>query len=234
MTRASRIALVAAGTLLCASAATAGTYQVLVEDLIPGGMATGNPLTPPVAAVHNAAFQLFPLGSVASPGVEIVAEEGDPTTLLSELAANPNVYRATNGPGPFLTSSTFSIDGFPGERLSIVMMLAKSNDLITGVMDYVLPAPGTGSVSIMTAVYDAGTEVNSGLIADIPAYGNNGTGADEDGVIHGPVTSYTVQDDPVYGMVTWTFPPVARITITAPEATPVAPSTWGGIKGLFR
>ena len=36
---------------LTAGAAFAGTYEITVENLVPGGMATGNPLTPPVAVV---------------------------------------------------------------------------------------------------------------------------------------------------------------------------------------
>ena len=130
-------ALLAVGAL--AGAAVAGTYEITIDNLVPGGMATGNPLTPPVAVIANAAYQLFALGTTASPGLKRLAEEGDGSVLVTEAHANPNVYRTAVGSGPFFTSVTFMVDGFPGDRCSVVMMFGRSNDLITGIQGVAPP-----------------------------------------------------------------------------------------------
>jgi hypothetical protein len=227
------IACAAVLSALAVSCATAGTYQILIENLVPGGMETGNPLTPPVAVVHGAGYQLYTPGGFASPGLEEVAEEGVTTTLEAEAGASADVTDVSVGPGPFFTTSSFTVEGAPGQLFSVVSMFGKTNDVFTGVRNIPLPEAGTGSVSYMTDTYDAGTEVNTGLVQDIPAYGNLYVGPEDNQAI-ALIASFTVLDDPLYGTLTWTWPPAARVTITAPDPTPVQPTSWGGVKALFR
>ncbi|MEZ4386946.1 MAG: hypothetical protein R3D98_05110 [Candidatus Krumholzibacteriia bacterium] len=58
-------------------------------------------------------------------------------------------------------------------------------------------------------------------------------GPDEDLPI-GMVSSYTVLDDPDYGVLTWDFPPVAHVTINNLGTVATQASSWGQVKGLFR
>ena len=219
-------------SLVLAGAASAATYTITVEDLVPGGVATGQPLSPPVAVVHDGSYSLFAAGAAASPGLEIVARDGNPMTLVMEAEGASGVsYVTTGSAGPFFDSVQFTIDGNPGDLFSVAMMLGRTNDLITGIHDVVLPTSDT--VVMMTNAYDAGVEMNTGMIEDIPFYGNSGVGPDEDGVI-AMINSYTIFNDPDFGQLDFTFPPAARITIEPGNTTPVETTTWGAIKGLYR
>ncbi len=229
MIRLNSVASVAA--LLVAGSATAATYTIKVEDLVAGGPATGQPMTPPVAAVHDASYTLFEVGAAASPGLELLAEEGNPTVIVDEATAAGASSVVIGSAGPFFDMIEFEVTGNPGELLSIVSMFARSNDLVTGIHDVLLPA--IGEVVFMTNTYDAGTEENTGLVAHIPFYGNADVGVDEDGVV-AILNSYSVLDDPDVGRIDYTFPPAARITVTVAEPTPVEEISWGAIKTLYQ
>jgi hypothetical protein len=218
--------------LLVAGSATAATYTIRVEDLVAGGPATGQPMTPPVAAVHDASYSLFAVGAAASPGLETLAEEGNPMPLVAEATGAAGVSDVVVGSmGPFFDMVEFEVEGEAGDLLSVVSMFARSNDLITGVHAVELQA--SGKMIYMTQSYDAGTEVNSGLVADIPFYGNANVGVDENGVVT-MINAYSVLDDPDVGQIDYTFPPAARITVTRQDSTPVEDTTWGSIKSLYQ
>jgi hypothetical protein len=222
--------LIALGLSASPSFVQGATYQILIEDLVAGGPATGQPITPPVAVVHGPGYSLFAPGSPASPGLEIVAEEGTPTVLVGEAEGSADVSFVTVGAaGPFFDAAMFEVEGDAGDLLSIVAMLARSNDLITGIHD--VPLPAGGSMMIMTNAYDAGTELNTGLVEHIPFYGNPG-GPDEDGVVS-VMMMYSVLDDPIEGQIDYTFPPAARITITRMDPTPLEDASWTDVKRLF-
>lgn len=235
MSKATKLqALLIAGIALVGSVglAQAELYEVLIEDLIEGGPETGQPFTPPLVVVHNADYSLFAEGTFATAGLEALAEDGVTTGLEAEALASPDVYNVEIGGGPFFGSETVEIAGTPGDRLSLVTMLARSNDLFTGIADVVLPAAGSVVIA-PTSVYDAGTEENTGLVEHIPFYGNPFMGPDEDNPI-AMIGSYEVVNDPQHGTIHFDFPPSARITIRVVDATPADSETWGGIKTLFR
>ena len=72
-----KLTLAALLTIAMASLAVAQThYEVIITDEIPGGMATGQPFSPPVCVVHTAGYSLFEPGAMASPGLETVARRG--------------------------------------------------------------------------------------------------------------------------------------------------------------
>jgi hypothetical protein len=224
------VSLLTLATLCLSLPAQAEQYFITVTDLVPGGPDTGQPFTPPLGVVHDAGYSLFAPGAMATAGLEVLAEDGDPTMLAGEAMASASVYAVEVGAaGPFFDEVTFTIDGAPGQLFSVVTMLARSNDLITGVHDIVLPAGP--AVSMMTNVYDAGTEMNTGLIEHIPFYGNAFVGPDESMPI-AMINSYTVQNDPVHGQIHYSFPPAGRVTIER-AVTPVESSTWGTIKSSW-
>jgi hypothetical protein len=226
------IALALAAVVGGAFQASALEYEVKIENMIPGGPEMGQPLTPPVVVVHGPGYSLFNVGVYATAGLEALAEDGVTADLVSEATASPDVYAVAVGGGPFFDMVTVQISGDAGDLLSLAAMLARSNDLFTGLHDVALP--GSGSVVIdPTNVYDAGTEENTGLVEDIPFYGNSFVGPDEMQPIS-MISTYSVVNDPVYKMLDYEFPPSARITITVMDPTPTEKSTWGGIKDLFR
>jgi hypothetical protein len=211
--------------------AQAMTYEITIVNDISGGLETGQPFSPPVCVVHDADYSLFEPGAMASPGLILVAEEGNPSVLSMEAQASANVSAVVVGTGPFFDPQTIDIQGEPGDLFSTVWMLGRTNDLFTGVYDVVLPM--TGSIEMTTTVWDAGSEVNTGLIQDLGFYGNPLTGPDEMNPIMA-ISSYAVHDDPTYGELTWDFPPSAHVVITAMGATPADESTMGKIKTLYR
>jgi hypothetical protein len=46
------------------------------------------------------------------------------------------------------------------------------------------------------------------------------------------INSYSVINDPTHGVLSWSFPPAARVTI-ARGAVPVEPASWGAIKATW-
>ncbi len=227
-----RVFLTATCVATCAaSAAFAGTYLVKVENMIPGGPATGQPATPPLAVVHDAGYSLFGPGQMATAGLELLAEEGNPADLKAEADASGNVSFSTVGAaGPFFDEVEFMVTGNPGELLSVVFMLARSNDLISGIHDVPLPADSSMTMLADLTVYDAGTEENTGQIAHIPFYGNAG-GPDESMPI-AAISMYSVVDDPDQGTIAYSFPPSYKITISG-AAVPVEATTWGQVKSAW-
>jgi hypothetical protein len=218
--------------LLVALPASADLYEVTVTDLISGGPATGQPMSPPVGIVHGAGYAVFALGAPASPGLEAVAEEGDFSTLVAEAMGDADVYDVATGPGPFFDVSTFMVEGSPGDLLSVVMMLGRTNDLFTGLAALPLPADMTPAVVEPTTVWDAGTEQNTGMIEHIPFYGNANAGPDENGVV-ATIDTYSVVNDPDYGTLVWDFPPAARITVQRLDPTPTEDGNWSAVKRLY-
>ena len=227
-----RICLSAAFCFVLALPAAAGMqYKVTIVNQIPGGPDTGQPFSPPVAVVHNSGYSMFEPGGWATPGLERVSREGDPSVLQSEALASPNVYSVVVGTGPYFDQQVFMINGNPGNLFSVAWMLGRSNDEFSGLHDVVLPASGTSEYDLQA--WDSGTEVNTGLIQDIPFYGNHNVGPDEHNPI-GTLSSYTVHNDPTYGVLIWNFPPVAHVSIEAEGPTPSQETTWGEVKSLYR
>ncbi len=211
--------------------ASALQYQITIQNEIPGGPAAGQPLVGSVAVVHAPSYTLFEPGAYASDGLEFLAEDGVDADLVSEAESDPGVYAVYEGAGAGFGAETFTIDGRPGDRLSIVTMLERSNDLFTGVSGVILPAGET--VMYYTRAFDAGTEVNTGRVGDIPFYGNTSVGPDEDAPVE-MIERYAITNDPQHGAIRYIFPPVAWITIHVLMATPTDETTWGEVKALFR
>ncbi len=213
-------------------ASEAMLYAITIENQIPGGPDAGQPLSQSVVIIHDGGYRLFGPGETATPGFEILAEEGLPEALINEALANPHVMAAMVGAGPIWNHETIEIEGNPGELLSVAMMLGRSNDLVTGIHDVILPPAGE-LIFNNTDVFDGGTEANTGMIEDIPFYGHYFTGQDDRaGMV--TVPTYTVYNDPEQGQIEWQFPPSSRITVTALGAVPVLSTTWGRVRTLFR
>lgn len=145
-------------------------YEVTIEN-----MAAGQPLSPPVIATHRRTANLFRVGSLASPEIEAIAENGDASSaaaLLSSLSQTSDVVSigapltpAGTVVGDFTDTVTFEIWARPGDSLSLATMLICSNDGITGLDRGRLPYHGSRTYYLNA--YDAGTENNTELSGDI-------------------------------------------------------------------
>ncbi|MFN0177856.1 MAG: spondin domain-containing protein [Gemmatimonadales bacterium] len=166
-----------------ANAAGYRVYQVTINNLT-----HGQPLSPAAVVVHSEGVSLFKVGGAASEGIRQIAENGDPSYLVTQMTGRDGVAdaQATTAPvhrigGPGATSLTFQVMARgQANRLSLATMLICTNDGFTGLDGVRLPG-GFRPVSYRTNAYDGGTEANSELDGDIvpPCFGigpTTGTG----------------------------------------------------------
>ena len=158
------LAVVAASTLLLGTSfADAGrSYEVTVTN------ATANHvLTPVLITTHNKHFTLFEVGGVASNGLAVHAETGNPSELASEVSGARGISDLVTGTGPILfgQSETYTITANKKNRLSFTSMLATTNDAFAGLNAVALPKK---SATYHVYAYDAGSEANNEDCAFIP------------------------------------------------------------------
>ena len=140
------------------------------------------PITPPVVVVHDANTVLLPSSADRLPGLEALAESGDQSGLIESLSERDGVKTVKRFGGiikPGESSTIINVPAEAGDHVSVVAMLACTNDAITAataiVSDAGAPAFGSG------AVLDAGTEDNDESRASVPCLDGEGvSGADED------------------------------------------------------
>ncbi len=210
-------ALILSGDLATSQAALADdarTYEVTVRNATLGQI-----VTPTVLVPHNADYSLFQINAPASPGLALLAESGDTSTLLGELDIEDDVDSDGVGvTGPLLPGETVIAEITTLEKfLSTAAMLARTNDAFASVRGIALPKGVGHSVTVYANAYDAGSEFNSELGADIPAPPFNGAGfsaphvTDEDLIhVHSGVHGGAGLDPAVHD---WRNP-VVEITIT--------------------
>lgn len=172
------LAIVAAlATAVIAPAASADTldndlrtYEVTIQNL-----SSSQPLAPPAIVTHRTQYKLWESGTYASAGIEAIAETGDPSTAIADAADSNRVTSAITPGVPltlygtvvddFTDSVTVEIQARPGDRISIASMLICTNDGFVGLQSLLLPR--TGEKTRYLGNYDAGTEYNTELSADI-------------------------------------------------------------------
>ena len=181
--------------------ATSVEVLVTISNLAP---AEGTHLTPFWVGFHDGSFNLFDEGAAASPGLESTAEDGATVLLSAEFSnAALGFEDATiTGPGPppvFFPGNTsvfkFSLDSSsPLNRyFSFASMIIPSNDAFIGNGDpmayEVFDESGnfvmTEIIILGTQVWDAGTEVNDEVPANVAflEQAAPNTGPDENGTV---------------------------------------------------
>lgn len=92
--------------------ATPVTFTVLIESVttpetlkLADGSAVAAPISPGLYVVSNRPGELFKPGGNASPGLERLAEDGDPAALIEEI----NVRAAQGIAIPFLHNQSFMV-----------------------------------------------------------------------------------------------------------------------------
>lgn len=183
--------------------------ESLAEDGNPAGLGdylsdkSGlvSPLAPGAWAVHSMGSMVLFSDNMSDygEGLEGLAEDGDPSTLLTSLGSKSEVSSSgvfntpagSSGPGPLFPGSKyeFTFTAEAGQWLSFATMLVQSNDLFyavggsSGIELWNNDAPLSGDITSMMRLWDAGTEVNEypGAGLHQPPRINGGTA--ENGVV---------------------------------------------------
>lgn len=191
--------------------------RVRVFEIGVRNLTTGQLTTPFVAATHRRSGAIFRPGRSASPGLQALAENGGVPTLAAELEGTRRVGTvAVVGDGPIPpggSASTSVVVADRYARLSVAGMLICTNDGFGGVNSLRLPRHIGDSVTVDGDAYDAGTEVNTELYADLvppcdaagmsgmsdPTLAENGVVRAHDGITAGGDLSQATHgwDDPV-------------------------------------
>jgi hypothetical protein len=146
------------------------TYAVTITNITAGQI-----FTPVLVATHKADVGFFELGAAPSAELADLAEGGATGGLQGVLDSLPEYVMDTNTSGitandnPLIEpgeSVTIYIDGNRDyNRLSLAGMLLPTNDTFVAVDSMHLPRKYSSSVAI---AYDAGSEMNDELCANIP------------------------------------------------------------------
>jgi len=154
------------------------SFEVTVSNLT-----NAQPLSPVAVIAHQSGYAVFSVGSAATAGLEVLAEEGDNADLLAEADADAMVVVSASGAAPVgpAGSETITIEMLASELpdllLSVSTMLVNTNDAFTGVNGTAIGAMAVGDVLTRNGVaYDAGTEADSEEAADLPGPAGGGEG----------------------------------------------------------
>ena len=171
--------------------------EVTIENLSPEN---GTYLTPLWVGFHNGEFDSYDGGSPSTPGIERIAEDGNPAVLVEEFFASGSGIIETTlaGIGPIApgasTSKRLTIDANSSlnQYLSYVAMVIPSNDayvangnpLAHALFDESGNFTGTEITILGTSVNDAGTEINDESPSNTAFFGQSApdTGDAENGV----------------------------------------------------
>ena len=221
------LALVLGAVSLGASVAHAdGGYYRKYEVTITN-ITRGQTFTPQLVATHDRRIGIFELGSPASEGLEILAEDGATQALTDELLANGyRVADATTIGGllpPGQSVSTVVEATRFHNRLSVAAMLIPTNDTFVALNGVRLPR--VGSTSYLAVAYDAGTEANDQNCVNMPGPRCGGEGFSpgpndgDEGFVYvsngfHTLPPSTVEGEEILGPQVYDWRnPVARITV---------------------
>ncbi|WP_213864662.1 spondin domain-containing protein [Vibrio crassostreae] len=181
MNKRTQISLVVSSAMLAF-----GTAQVQAAQLeVTVTNATkGIYFTPILAAAHDSNLFMFRTGETASAELESMAEGGD-ISGLSSLIANAGGVVVENPASGILNpgvATTFDIDTGDLAYLSLGAMLLPTNDGFVGLDSWKIPTQA-GTYKANLNSYDAGTEANDELAANMPnppfiTFGAGGTGVE--------------------------------------------------------
>jgi Spondin_N len=212
---------VATSLVLAGSAATGAqqtaqsgskTFEISVTNVTPGIS-----FTPLLITTHSSRISLFQPGQPASPELATMAEAGNTAPLKALVVASGESLDAQSTSGLLAPGATVTVRVQANERfdrLSIAGMLLPTNDGFVALNSIELPWDRRAVT--MTAIgYDAGSEPNDELCANIPGphCGGVGPSPDADGEgfvhVHNGVHGFADLNASTYD---WRNP-IARITI---------------------
>jgi len=158
---------------------TQAKFEVRLTNLT-----NAQPMSPVAVIMHKSGFNNFMDGEVASQDLELLAEGGDNSTLLSQAQAATEHVASGSTTGPVVPRAISDAvvldvptDDLSNLRLSVVTMLIHTNDAFTGSNAEDISNMTVGqSITINAPVWDSGTEANSELGTTMPGPDFNGEG----------------------------------------------------------
>lgn len=161
-------AILAAAVALPSSAAIAGNEGMVAVTIT--NLTRGLTLTPFFVASHGKDTHVFSLGEPASEELIAIAESGNIQPLSDKMMNEGSAYDiATNGallgPGES-TTITVKMRG-NNNHISVASMLIPTNDAFIAVDNVKVPV-GFRTRTVLSPAYDAGSETNDELCANIP------------------------------------------------------------------
>ncbi len=162
-----RTLLTSVALLALATVASAQT-QIRVEYEVNFGV-TGTGFAPLGGIFHDGSFSTFTPGTMASDGLESLAEIGNPAAFLAEAPASANVGNTAGQIGgsnrPLSNSFTLFVDD-ANTNFSFASMFLPSNDWFVSnpggtsldISSLLNAASGTSLQIDLSTIYDAGTE----------------------------------------------------------------------------
>ena len=134
------------------------------------------PFAPAAVILHEPGFNAFEEGEPASMGIEIMAEGGDPSMVITEAMDSTDFLDAQNsggilGPRSMGRELTLVVPELDADalRLTVTTMLVNTNDGFTGLNAANVSNMAIGdSKTFMTVTWDAGTEANTETAATMP------------------------------------------------------------------
>jgi hypothetical protein len=188
-----------------------GYYKVTITNIT-----SGQVFTPRIVLNHKKGVRLFTPGAPASGSLATLAESGNPGPLSTMMSMNPKVADIAIsdgllGPGESKTVMLERTGGF--HYISLAAMLIPTNDGFIALNGVMAPRDHR-SVMYLSPAYDAGSEVNDEVCANIPGPFCGGTGlsdADGEGYVHIHAGIHGIADVPE-DVFDWRNP-VARVVI---------------------
>ncbi|HUV21879.1 MAG TPA: spondin domain-containing protein [Gammaproteobacteria bacterium] len=175
--------------------------------------------TPILVASHRRPLSVFDLGAAASDDLRAIAEAGNIAPMAARLSDDSQVIDVQDSGGLLKPgeSVTVVVSGARGARfISAASMMLPTNDGFIGLDS--AEVAKRGSVTLYSPGYDAGSEVNDELCANIPGptCGGAGPSPGDDPVEEGYVQIHRgTQGIGNLSAATYDWRnPVARITIT--------------------
>lgn len=149
-------------------------YEVTVTNVT-----RGQSFTPIMVATHKEGIKLFTEGTPASPELATLAEGGNTVPLMAMLSANPNVLNVTTIPGLLAPGKSVTVKirtQSKFDHISVASMLIPTNDGFFA-LNGIRGPKGKQILSLESPAYDAGSEPNDELCANIPGPVCGGEGA---------------------------------------------------------
>lgn len=167
--------LLASSVMLAANVYADGrVYEVSITNLT-----RGQAFTPILVASHKHGPSLYTLGSPASSELAIIAESGNTAPITAKLKATGRTIDVKDSGGLLQPGATVTmrLNAKGARYFSMVAMLIPTNDAFVALNGIHLPKR---SASHLAIAYDAGSEPNDEMCANIPGPVCGGEGASPD------------------------------------------------------
>lgn len=192
---------------------TDGTVSVTITNV------SKTQFTPLLVATHNSDIAFFEAGAPASDELALLAEGGNIGPLSEVLAASDDVGFTGSSEGLLFPGQSVTIELGADrrfDRLSLAAMLLPTNDAFVALNGVGVPRVLDRPMRYVAFGYDAGSEPNDELCANIPGPTCGGAGPSPDADGEGYVTiSAGIQGNGDLNPVEYDWRnPVAIVTVT--------------------